>query len=220
MKFVIIISIVFVLLFPSPIFASSHPESTEETTSWIKTTSNWYWEKQISQSEFVNAMNFLIEKNIIQISSEYEKIEWNTEIGDEQKGNKNFSPFELGTGIVGVNKNIGFGSSEKVMTEDDLKKIKEEIKSLDKVLKEAIRTGDKEKGEEISGEIEKYESFISANTFNGKIKTTTQLEIEKARQNVRKAIKAAINNIKKKNKVLGAHLDNCIHTGKFCSYRP
>jgi hypothetical protein len=152
--------------------------------------------------------------------SEYEKIEWNPEIGDEQKGNKNFSPFELANGIVGMDKNLGFGSSEKVMTEDDLKKIKEEMKSLDKVLKEAIRTGDKEKDEEISGEIEKYESFISSNTFKGKIKTITQPEIEKARQKVRKAIKAAINNIKKNNKALGVHLDNCIHTGTFCSYRP
>jgi hypothetical protein len=153
-------------------------------------------------------------------TSTYEQKEWNPNIGQEHKSNKTYSPFELATGLVGMNKNRGLGTSEPVITTDILKAINARIKSLNKELIEPIRIIDKEKEEEISGEIDKLEAFVSANTFNGRIKTVTQPEIEKARQNVQKAIKAAINNIKKKNKVLGVHLDNCIHTGKFCSYRP
>jgi hypothetical protein len=153
-------------------------------------------------------------------TSIYEQQEWNPEIGDKQKHDNKFSQLELATGLVGMNKNFGFSSSEAVIEMDQLKAINARIKFLNEDLKETIRIADKEKEEEISGEIDKLETFISSNTFNGKIKSFDQPEIEKARQNVQKAIKAAINNIKNKNNVLGAHLDNSIHTGQFCSYRP
>jgi hypothetical protein len=152
--------------------------------------------------------------------SKYEQKELNPKITKKDMHQKNISPFESATKLTGMNKNTGVGTSEPVITKEQLKVIIARIKSLNEDLKEAIRAADKGKEEEFSGEITKLEDFLNSNTFNGKIKLTTLPEVEKARQNVQKAIKTSIKNIKSKNKAIGEHLECSISTGHFCSYRP
>jgi len=152
--------------------------------------------------------------------SKYEQAEWNPQITEDDINKKDVSPFESATKLTGMNKNTGVGTSEPVITMEQLKAISACIKSLNDNLKEVIRVADKEKEEELSGKIAALEDYLNSNTFNGKIKLTTLPEVEKARQNVQKAIKASIKNIKNKNKAIGEHLEFSICTGQLCSYRP
>ena len=52
---------IFVLIIPNT-FAESVPE-------WVKNTAGWWATNQISETEFVNAIKFLIESGLINISS-------------------------------------------------------------------------------------------------------------------------------------------------------
>ena len=52
---------IFVLIIPNA-FAESVPE-------WVKNTAGWWATDQISETEFVNAIKFLIESGLINISS-------------------------------------------------------------------------------------------------------------------------------------------------------
>jgi len=61
MKPVIIIAIVFVLLIPLPVFAQYL------IPDWIKNTAKWWSEDKISDSEFINSIEFLVNNKIIVI---------------------------------------------------------------------------------------------------------------------------------------------------------
>jgi hypothetical protein len=150
----------------------------------------------------------------------YDQTEWRKKTGkDSEYETGRLIEFEEQTEIKGMKNNYGCDGAEPVITEDQLKFIKTKIKSLNVELKEAIRLANKENEEQIFGEIEFLEDYIKSNTFLGKIKPPTEPEIEKARQNVQKAIKAAIKNIKENNQALGKHLDQHIECGQFCTYR-
>lgn len=58
MKLVIIIAIAVVLLIPIPVFASSHPE-------WVESILTWYEEGRISEQEIINAIEYLINIEIL-----------------------------------------------------------------------------------------------------------------------------------------------------------
>ena len=51
---------IFVLIIPNT-FAESVPE-------WVKNTAGWWATDQISETEFVNAVEFLVKENIIQVN--------------------------------------------------------------------------------------------------------------------------------------------------------
>lgn len=78
MKPVIVISIVVVC---SIILGFSINASAEENLipSWIKNTALWYGQDQVSDIEFINALQFMITNNIIQIPEQSKSIE---DVGD------------------------------------------------------------------------------------------------------------------------------------------
>jgi hypothetical protein len=152
--------------------------------------------------------------------SKYNQLEWRKKTGkDSEYETGGLVEFEKRTEIKGMQNNYGCDGAEPVITQDQLQVIKVKIKSLHVELNEAIRIVDKENEVQIIGEIESLEAYIKSNTFLGKLRPSTEPEIENARQNVNKAITAAIRNITKKNKTLGEHLDEHIELGKICTYR-
>jgi len=152
--------------------------------------------------------------------SKYNQLEWRKRMGKESEFETGgLVEFEKRTELKGMQNNYGCDGAEPVITQDQLQIIKVKIKSLHVELNEAIRIADKENEEQLSGEIDFLEAHIKSNTFLGQIKPPTEPEIERARQNVQKAIKAAIGNITKNNNALGKHLDQHIELGKICTYR-
>jgi len=150
----------------------------------------------------------------------YDQMEWNKRTDDRGELTTDVEgEFERKTELKGMKNNYGCNGAEPVLTDDQLVIIKTQIKSLHKELKEAVRIADKEKEEQISGEIAFLDKYLSSNTFLGKAKPPTEEEIERARQNVQKAIKKAIKHITEVNKNLGKHLEKHIECGKICTYR-
>lgn len=66
-KFTIIISsvLIFALLIP----VISIPSASAELPDWIKNTARWYGEGKVTENDFLNAIQFLIDKGIIKIES-------------------------------------------------------------------------------------------------------------------------------------------------------
>ena len=50
--------------------ASSNSKSDEGVPDWVKNTAGWWATDAISETEFVNAIEFLVNVGIIQIESE------------------------------------------------------------------------------------------------------------------------------------------------------
>jgi plastocyanin len=67
-----IIAVISVLLFGSMVFYSS--ASAESLPQWIKNTALWYGEGLISETEFLNAIKFLLENDLIVIDEETDDI--------------------------------------------------------------------------------------------------------------------------------------------------
>ena len=65
-KFILLSAIlVMIVAFPLAVTAQS-----DAIPSWIKNTAGWWAEDQISETEFVNSMEYLIDSGIIQVSSQ------------------------------------------------------------------------------------------------------------------------------------------------------
>jgi hypothetical protein len=150
----------------------------------------------------------------------YNQLEWGKSTNDRSAFTADVEgEFGRKTEIKGMQNNYGCDGAEPVITQDQLQVIKAKIKSLYVELNETIRIADKESEEQISGEIEYLEAYVKSNTFLGKIKPATELEIENARSSVQKAITAAIKNITKTNSALGKYLVKHIECGQICTYR-
>ncbi len=65
-----IIAIAFVLLVPAPIFAPSHPEHSAQLPDWIKNTAGWWAEDSLTELEFMQSIQFLIEQKIMYLPQE------------------------------------------------------------------------------------------------------------------------------------------------------
>jgi len=77
MKPVIIIALAFVLLIPTSVFAEEISSkntilSPKEIPSWIKNTADWWSNNQITDEEFLSAIQYLTNSKIIEISSNNE----------------------------------------------------------------------------------------------------------------------------------------------------
>ena len=67
-----IIAVCSVLLLGSMVFYTS--ASAESIPPWIKNTALWYGEDRISETEFLNAIKFLLENDLIVIDKETKDI--------------------------------------------------------------------------------------------------------------------------------------------------
>ena len=91
--------------------------AAEFVPGWVKNTAKWYGEGKISETEFVNAIKYLIENNIIVLESSQKKTESKTSQtvenivipnGNSKVGNIGFyiplnSEIEKGTTVVWIN---------------------------------------------------------------------------------------------------------------------
>lgn len=85
--------------------------SAELVPEWVKNTAKWYAEGKISETEFINAIKFLVENNIIVLKEKAEKMSVANIIipnGNSKVGNVGFyMPLNLqvdrGTTVVWIN---------------------------------------------------------------------------------------------------------------------
>ena len=140
-----------------------------------------------------------------------------------QKKNKKHGKHESTNVYAEEMKGGGFQSIydiSKINTPVDKRTIKILIQNKEDFEEEldiAMKTGDTEDEERITGEIEKLQKVLNTVSFGGKGKTDKP-EIERIRQRIQRAVKDAINNIKDKNPALGKYLSEHIKTGEYCSY--
>ncbi len=61
-KKIIFLLVIFLIPITSPIYAESVPD-------WVKNTAGWWATDAISETEFVNAIQFLVNEGIIEVES-------------------------------------------------------------------------------------------------------------------------------------------------------
>jgi hypothetical protein len=97
---------------------------------------------------------------------------------------------------------------------------RQRLKELDSEIAEAESWNDPERAARLAAE----RSFLidelsSAVGLGGRSRTAVSVS-ERARLNVGKTIRSAIERINAQSPALGSHLSLSIHTGTFCSYTP
>ena len=63
-------AILFVLVTGVAVFPLAASAQGDAVPSWVKNTAGWWANDQISETEFVNSMEYLIDSGIIDVSSE------------------------------------------------------------------------------------------------------------------------------------------------------
>src|SRR5262245_37543514 len=122
---------------------------------------------------------------------------------------------------IGINIRHGLvGDAGEMLDEQAKEEYKRRIRALKEEQEDLSERGDYERTEEIESEIEFLTRELSrALDFRGRDRRTGSTS-ERARLNVRRAIKAALDKIANRHPSMGALLEQTIRTGTFCSYAP
>jgi hypothetical protein len=124
---------------------------------------------------------------------------------------------ELGERGLTVSK---LDNNEPVLDEEAKAQYKDKLEELQEELAKAEKNNDpgaKEKAQHKTAAIE--QAVAEAYGIGGRDRKTASLG-EKARVNVTKLIRTALENIGTHRESLFLHLNNCIKTGRYCSYQP
>jgi hypothetical protein len=97
---------------------------------------------------------------------------------------------------------------------------RQRLQDLAEELDEANRFNDPERAARASAEIDALTEQLTAAVGLGGRDRRAASATERARLNVTRAVRAALRRIAEADERAGNHLDVCLRTGVFCSYRP
>lgn len=112
------------------------------------------------------------------------------------------------------------GDAGEMLDRTAIEKYKKRIAELSGALEDAEDRNDLGRAERLREELEALEDEVSrAVGLGGRVRRASN-QVERARINVQRRIKAAVAQVDKLSPKLGAHLTRSIRTGSFCSYVP
>jgi DNA-binding NarL/FixJ family response regulator len=112
------------------------------------------------------------------------------------------------------------GSVDEILDPAARKTIREHIGALEQELAEAKGWGDAERAERLEREIENVTRQLSAAVGLGGRSRAFTTAAERARVNITRSIKAALERIRANCPPLAEHLSETVRTGTYCSYLP
>lgn len=114
----------------------------------------------------------------------------------------------------------GFGDAGELLDMQAKAAYRQRIVELEEELEQAEAWNDVERASRARQELEFIARELSAAVGLGGRDRRAASAAERARVNVRRAIKSALSRISGHSPALGAHLERTIRTGTFCSYKP
>jgi FMN phosphatase YigB (HAD superfamily) len=111
-------------------------------------------------------------------------------------------------------------SREDIVDQQALRAYRQRIEELREELEEADRNNDAERASGAREELEYLIDEVARVTQPRGTPTKMRDETERARVNVTRTIKSAIQKISEQDQSLGHHLDHDIRTGTYCLYKP
>lgn len=142
----------------------------------------------------------------------------------ERQGNPAASPYRgMSAAQLGdhqLRRTSGLGDAGEVLDEQAKAEYKERLLNLEEELEEAQARGDDEQADKFAEEREFLLHELKAATGLGGRDRTAGSASERARINITKQIKAAMDKIAAQSPDLGRHLRAAIRTGNYCSYTP
>lgn len=112
------------------------------------------------------------------------------------------------------------GAAQPVIDQAALRSYRLRVEDLRDAIEEAERNADPERGARAREELEQLMDEIRRATRPDGTPRALADETERARVNVTKAIRKAIDKVEELDPSLGHHLDHDIRTGTYCSYKP
>ncbi|MBV8137653.1 MAG: AAA family ATPase [Deltaproteobacteria bacterium] len=114
----------------------------------------------------------------------------------------------------------GLGDAGEVLDDQAKREYRQRLSELREELEEAKGLGKAERAEELEAEIDALTRELARAVGLGGRSRRAAAAAQRARQAVRKAIKAALDRISQSHAEFGRILSQSIRTGHFCSYRP
>jgi hypothetical protein len=114
----------------------------------------------------------------------------------------------------------GLGDTGQVLDEQAKSNYRARLRDLQEELDEANEWADQARAARIRHEVDFLASELAAAVGLGGRDRKTGSPAERARVNITRAIRSALNRIREHSSAVADHLDATIHTGTFCSYTP
>lgn len=115
---------------------------------------------------------------------------------------------------------VGLGDAGAILDAEAKAAYRERLAELDDEIEQATACGDAERAERAAEEREFLLRELSAAVGLGGRDRRAGSAAERARVNVRRTIKSALERLREHCPALGEHLTRTVHTGTFCSYTP
>jgi tetratricopeptide (TPR) repeat protein len=112
------------------------------------------------------------------------------------------------------------GDAGEMLDAQAKKEYRRRLADLGQEMEELRQRGDADRADELQSEIDFLKREISHAVGLGGRDRRAGSAAERARLNVTRAVRAALEKISEQHAALGALLDRCIRTGSFCSYLP
>jgi hypothetical protein len=122
--------------------------------------------------------------------------------------------------LSGSDKTAESGDAGPHLDDQARSEYRRRIKSLREDLDEATELADLGRADEIRGELEFITQELSRAFGLGGRKRSAGSAAERARVNVRRRLKDAIQRISENSPITGKYVDNAIKTGAYCRYSP
>jgi tetratricopeptide (TPR) repeat protein len=112
------------------------------------------------------------------------------------------------------------GDAGEILDAQAKKEYRRRLAELAEELEERQQRGDADSADELQSEIDFIKSTLSRAVGLGGRDRRTGSAAERARLNVTRAVRAALQKVSEQHAAVGALLNRCIRTGSFCSYLP
>ena len=122
--------------------------------------------------------------------------------------------------LVGNGGRFVEGDVGPVLDERAKAEYRRRLLEIEQDLEEARSFGDDERAAQMEQERSAIVAELARSVGLGGRDRRAAASAERARLNVTKAVRAAIDRIRAHNEMLAGHLDRAVHTGTYCSYRP